>query len=307
MKRQWGFLALCLVAAVTLFVTYDVPEKAVAVSTQTLTMQSIEQTVTCSGVVESGETRGVFAPLFCVVAEVLVDEGQAVSAGDALLRIDKEATRAAQSDRVSEALPLLAVPQEITAPTDGIVLSVEVAVGDAVDKAFPCVLLAAQENRQVRIAIREKWLPSLRVGQAVRVSGAGFDKDLYRGSLSEISSTASTNSANGERLVEGLVVLESGEADASMRLGLSAKAKIVVSTVDNGVVIPYEAVVQEEDGDRYVFLADNQTAVKCPITPLEELSDGILVDTEQFAGRRLILQPEAVTDGSAIIEQEATK
>ncbi len=307
MKKRWIFSALCVAAAVVMAVTYTTPDTTVTVKTTTLKTATVEQTVTCTGVVEAGEVQGVFPPLRCVIDEVLVGDGQAVKAGETIACINKDATRAFQQsgDRIGAALTLATIPSVITAPADGIVVSVETAAGSTLEEYASCVTLAAQEDLQVRVMIREKMLPSLEIGQTVRVSGVGFDKKRYDGKLTEISSAASAGTVSGERRVEGVVTLAAGQADASMRLGLTAKAKIIVSTVPDGLVIPYEAVRQAADGSRYVYTAENGVAVYHTLTPQEELTDGLLVDGAGLVGKRLVTEPDKVTaDGMPLTVQE---
>ncbi len=278
---------------------------AVTVHTAVLSAATVEETVTCNGIVEAGEVQGVSLPLSCVLEKVMVEAGQAVKAGDVLARVDKEATKALQQneDRIGEALALSTIPLTVCAPADGVVISVETAAGEVVRKDMPCVTMARQDGLQVRVSIREKHLPQLAVGQRVRVSGAGFDKEHYVGSLSEIAATASAGTNNGERAVEGVVTLDAGQADASMRLGLSAKAKVVVQTAQSGVLIPYEAVLQAEDGVRYIYILRNKTAHREALEVHSEQADGLLVQASHWDGVRVILQPETVPyDGAAVLE-----
>ncbi len=294
MKKQRLFLAIIAVTAAVFAFRWNTPQSVPSVNTVVLEKETVEQTVTCNGVIEAGEITGVFPTLSCVVKEVHVTKNQAVKKGDVLVTIDKDATKAIQNDRVTDALGLLTMPMNILAPTDGVVLSVEIPEDGVLHEALPCVTMAAQEDLQVRVLIREKLLPRLAEGQEVRVSGVGFDKAVYSGVLQEISSSANTDSSGAERVVEGIVTLGEGQADASMRLGLSAKAKIVVSITKEGVLIPYESVLQRGDDDRFVYFLEDSHAVSCVITALAELPSGILVEAESFAGKTLILQPEMV-------------
>ncbi len=300
--KQWWMLPLAIGAAVVLGVTSESEKEPMTVKTTVLQPQTIEQTVSCSGVVEAGEIEGVFAPQTCIVQEVLVEVGQRVSAGDRLIAINKEATRQLQmsSDRLSGALSLTAMNEMITSPTDGIVVSVEAATGVMLETTTPCVTIAPDTGLQVRVMIREKLLPDLEIGQAVRVSGAGFDKELYHGQLSEISSAAS-DTAGGESIIEGVITLDDGEADESMRLGLSAKAKVVIATVEQGILIPYEAIVQADSGESSVYFVEDGRATRRVIEPQGEFAGGVLVLQADWAGNTLVLEPERIDGDGAVV------
>ncbi len=300
MKKRWFALVACGVAFVGVMAARPQPEEIAAVKTMVLRTQRVEETVTCNGVVEAGEMTAVSPRLSCVLAEVLVCEGDAVTAGQAVARMDKEATRAMQENRAAEALALTTLAETITAPCDGIVLSVEARAGETVERGMPCVTLAAQQDLQVRVTIREKLLPSLAVGQAVRVSGAGFDRAAYAGRLEEISYAAMSGSSGGERSVSGVVSLDRGQADDSMRLGLSAKAKVIVSSVEDAVVIPFEATVQQADGTRAAYFVEHGRAKRGALDVRQECADGLVVSAA-FAGRELVLQPDAVTGDGMLL------
>lgn len=304
MKKRWIVPIVLGVGLIALGTNKQGDAQTVRVSTQILQTQTVEQTVSCNGVVEVGECAYVSADMACVLQEVLVEVGQQVKIGDPLLTIDKQATQQMyrSADRVGNALQLATMSDTISSPTDGIVLSVDVADDGLLAVGVPCVTIAPRDALQVRVMIREKLLPSLEVGQTVRVSGAGFDKEVYDGRLTEISSAASANSIGGESVVEGVVTFAKGETDASMRLGLTAKAKVVVSRVEEGLLLPYEAVCEDADGVSYVYLAQDDCAVYTAITPLEQLSGGVLVAEQTLDGSTVILEPELVTQNGMPIQ-----
>ena len=277
-----------------------------------LSAGTVERTVSCTGTVEAGELRGICPDAACIVAEVAVKKGQSVRAGDVLLRIDKAATRAAQADgtRQQDALALAAMPDTVVAPADGVVTAVEAAAGGWISPQAPCVLLAAREDTRVRIAIREKDLPQVAVGQTVYVRGDGFSRRRYRGHLAEIAAAAKTVSGGTETVVEGVVELDAGAADASLRFGLTARAEIVTAADGGRVVVPYEAIGADDDGQEYVLLLQNGTAVRQDIAPERELKNGALLDaaqSRQLSGQDAVRQPEQIKSGARVRAAEGTR
>ncbi len=299
--KKWWILPIAVGAVVAAIAVNRTDSPTVPVQTEVLRTESVEQTVSCNGVIEAGEVTGVFVPQACVAGEVSVTVGQRVRAGDPLITIDKELTKQMQlsDNRLSEALSLTTMADTITAPCDGIVLSVEAIKGTVVEATAPCVTIAAISDLQVRVLIREKQLPRLEIGQAVRISGAGFDKTVYRGRLDEIAGAASSSSG-GESVVEGVVVLDEGEADASMRIGLSAKAKVVISSVDEGLLIPFEAIVEEDDVS-YVYFVEDGRAVRETIDSIGEFSGGVLVSRTDWNGRRIVLEPDKIEGDGVVV------
>ena len=258
--------------------------------------------MSCSGIVEAGSSCPVLAAAGCVLGEVSAQKGQLVQAGDVLAHMDKNASRAAAAQAVGEAaqvLALAAAPETITAPVSGILMAVNASAGDYLSMGEPLAVLAPTDSLRVRVAIREKDLPRLRVGQAVHVRGDGFEKSVYEGELTRISSAGSQTSA-GDTVVEGIVTLKEGQADASLRLGLTARAQVVTATAADGLLLPYAAIQEDESGQEYVYLLKDGRAVRHTIAAKTELTRGVLTDDEALTGAVVILEPQKVSDGAAV-------
>ena len=304
MKKWWIFPFVLVVAVTTIALTRSKQSAPVTVRTTVLRPQRIEKTLSCNGVIEAGELVAVLAPQTCIADEVLVEVGQRVAQGDILITVDKEASKRLQSadDRVADALPLTTMGKSIVATQSGIVVSVEASDGMILDSTEPCVVIAADSGLQVRVMIREKQLPDLQVGQEVRISGAGFDKSVYYGRLSEISSAVSETSG-GEGIVEGVISLNDGETDTSMRLGLSAKAKVVVSSTDDALLVPYEAIVDADDGEQFVYFVQDGRVKRETIDPQGDYGGGVLVSRSDWDGRSLVLEPNKITSDGQSVKQ----
>lgn len=299
MKKRWFWLMGCVLAAVGIGVWLNRPATPPTVKTLVLTPTQVEQTVTCNGVVEAVDGVGVFAPVSCYISEVRVSVGQRVKKGDVLAVVDKEATYNA-TDAIAEQVALAAMEEDLTAPTDGIVVEVSAKAGETLSFGTPCVLLVRPCDLQVRIAIREKDLRVLREGMGVRISGDGLEQASYLGKLTEISGAASSDSS--ATVVEGVVLPEEGQTDDSFRLGLSAKATVITAVVDEGYLIPYEAVLADEQGS-YIYLLQDGTARLHRVEGAVQVPHGLLLADDSLANEAIIMEPEKVTgDGATVME-----
>lgn len=295
MKKRWIFPSLCIVMllAAIFFRTSDRP---VEVSAITLEPSRVEQTISCMGIVEASDTTAVALPITCVIRQVNVKSGDRVKKGEVLALVDKEATGKTLFS-TSELMTLAAIGDEITAPCDGTVIEV-CADQQALEYGTPCALLAADDNLQIRVAIRERELRSVKQGMTVRITGDGFDRPFYEGELIKISSTARTN--EGGTVVEGLVTLADGAFDPSLRLGLTAKAAIVTSVTENGYIIPYEAVLTDKSGS-YVYVLENGQAQRQGIKVAAQVAEGILLEDDDIVSKQIIANAESVSsDGQKV-------
>lgn len=283
-------VALCVAAAV-FAVTRD---ETVLVKTVTVSARSVEKTVSCDGITEAGETKPIFLQTGCMIQSVEAKEGMFINEGDVIVTVDKDASKTSGQLSRRELLTLSTMEEEVCALQSGILLKVNAREGEWLALEEPAAVIAPSDKIRVRIAIREKHLPSLQIGQAVTVSGDGLCADSYNGTLTEISSTAQ-RAENGGTFVEGVVELDD-VSDKDLRIGINVECKIVVDTVTDCVVIPYEAVSQRDNDTGHLYVLQDGQAVKHKIVEEDELSDGIVVRDTELVGKQIVLQPDAITE-----------
>ncbi len=287
-------------------------KNTITVKTQTLHGTTVQQTVTCKGKVEKNGKTEITLPADIVVGEVLVKEGDTVKKGDPLFTLDMAATLQTMADADGAAAVQAAMQgslqETVTAPCDGKVSELSVREGVVLEKGETALEMEAPLSVRVRLAIPERHIRLIEKGQSVAVSGVGFRKAVYKGTVTEIASAAKTgiNGITTETVVEAVVTLDEGETDDSLRVGLNATGTVMVDTVYNGMILPYAAVEQDEDEREYVYILQGQAAEKRMITPYAERADGYLV-TDGFAeGEQLILTPDLVDDDTPLQKEGET-
>ncbi len=285
--------------------------QTVVLKTKTLSAAAAFETVSCKGRVEKTDTTAVQPVADCIVDEVLVQNGDKVKKGDVLFTVDTAATLSALASTDSTAAVKTAMSNTllptVTAPCDGVVSNMSAQSGALLNGAEACAVITANEPVQIRLSVPERNIARVAVGQEVAVSGIGFSQNRYSGYISEIASVAKqeVNGTATQTTVEAVVTLDDGQSDDSLRVGLTAKGAITVSTVPLGFILPYDAVTADEENREFVYVLQGDRAEKRLFTPLAELGDGYLV-TEGFAnGEQLILEPDKVTANSVFQAKEA--
>lgn len=292
MKKRWIIASVVGAMAILALMVSRASKQPITVSAVTVTPCRIERTVSCMGVVETSDITAVVLPIRCVFSQIMVKAGDRVTEGDVLAVVDKEATRQTIFDSAS-LMALAALPNEITAPKNGTVIEAKASVYQVLDEGTPCMVLAADDDLQIRIAIREKDLRVLKKGMAVRVTGDGFEKKHYDGELTKISSAAHAD--EGGTVVEGLVSLSDQAFDPSLRLGLTAKAAIVTSVIDQAYVVPYEAV-QADDMGSYVYVIHNGAVQRQEIVIADQVAQGVLLQDASLAEKQIVCNAESVSE-----------
>ncbi len=299
MRKRWVLLFAAAVVCVATIVYATNVERTISVNTITLSTQSVEKTVQCDGVIEAGEKLSVFPKTGCFISEVVAQKGMYVQEGDVLAYVDKSATKASGKLSPNDALTLSTMSEEIRAPKSGIILKIDLNDGMWIEKTDPCAVIAPSDSIRVRVAIREKYLPKLRSGLSAVISGDALSDDRYYGELKEILSTAQSLEGGGT-IVEGVVEFVEPYDDPSLRIGVNVKAKIVVETVSNGVVIPYEAVSDQNESQSYVYVLADGEPIKHMIDKNNQLSSGLLVQDERLIGKTIIADASTVQTKSKL-------
>lgn len=299
MKKRWWFFLLAGVVVVGA-VTINREPTPETVTTAVLTAGRVEQTISCTGMVESGKTTKISLPITCVIRSIGVKEGDRVEQGDVLATIDKEATLAILEEGSHRAV-LAAMDEKITAPSSGVVVAVSAVEGVPLEQGIPCLVLSLEQDLQVRICLREKDLKVIQPGMVVRLTGDGFARSVYSGVLTEISAAARTDTASGT-IVEGVVKFDEGESDTSLRLGLTARATVVTSVTEAGLLVPHEALLNDGDG-YYVYLLRDGCAYRQNIQVAGRVAAGILLADRSLEGQTVICHPsKTLRDGMAVEE-----
>ena len=303
-------VATCLAMAAVIGCGAMAKKPPVEVSAVELQPRTVEQTVTCSGKVEAADNQNVVLEIPCVAGQVYVKPGQRVEKGDVLFSVDVEATKAvilqAGGMGVSQ-IPDSAILTEVTAPVSGILSTLNVAEGEIAVAQEPCAVIANGEALQVAVAIREQDLQKIALGQRVAIKGAGFREEIYTGILTQISASARQQYVGSvtETVVDAVVTFDTGCVDDSLRVGLNAKAMVTVSETPEALVVPYECVLQDEEGVEYVYVCekdgDKTRAVRRNLLSGEEWSAGFHVVSGLQAGDRVVSDPRAVPGDGTVV------
>ena len=121
------------------------------------------------------------------------------------------------------------------------------------------VTMANLEDVQVALSVSKSDLPKIAVGQKVDITING---KAYDGEVTKISGNATKNS-NGVAVVETIIKVTNPDND--IILGVEATNKIHAEKADNTIVLPYEYIQTDAEGD-YVYVVENGVVTRKNVT-----------------------------------------
>ena len=167
-----------------------------------------------------------------------------------------ESTQLTQQDTIDK---LEAAKEGVKADFNGVVTEVAVVEGATVTAGTKMVTMANLEDVQVALSVSKSDLPKIAVGQKVDISING---KAYDGEVTKISGNATKNS-NGVAVVETIIKVTNPDND--IILGVEATNKIHAEKADNTIVLPYEYIQTDAEGD-YVYVVENGVVTRKNVT-----------------------------------------
>lgn len=195
----------------------------------------------------------------------------------------------------------------IKSELDGIVYSVEVSEGDAVDGSKRLLTVGEPDRLEVKAGINEGDSGKLMVGQKAELKIAALPGARYSGTVIQVSPGAveTGNDRGGTSMEIPVVIAVEGDM-SGLRPGYTADVTIITTQRKTSLVVPYEAVL-ERDGKAYAYVIENGKAVERQIrTGLNtELYTEVLEGLAE--GDRVIIKPgREIKDGLGVREVPAT-
>lgn len=284
---------------------------------------SMGRTTTVSGAVEPLRQVGVNSQLAGVLTSVLVEEGDRVSQGQVLARIDDREisaqVRAAEaqlrlaestmqrSEQLREAQVMTAAEYErdranmeaaraqldqlrtrqgfatIASPISGVITERRLLAGDVVSPQTRLFTVADLGTLVVRLPVSELDVGGLHEGEVVDLTMDALPNQVFQARVRRVFPTADTNT----RLVPVEVALM-GEGLRRARPGYLARATFSLDERDNAIVVPVNAVFGVA-GAEAVYVVEDSRAMRRPVITGLRQADRIEILTGLTDGETVIV------------------
>jgi len=207
-----------------------------------------------------------------------------------------DSAKLTQGDAISK---IQAAKEGIKADFNGVVTTVDVVEGATVANGTKMMTLANLDDVQVSVQVSKTDLPKISVGQQVDITINGKD---YKGEVMQISGSATKN-ANGVAVVDTKIKVTNPDKD--IILGVEANNKIHAEKAENTIVLPYEYVLTDAEGD-YVFVLENGTAVRKAVKiGISTSTEAQIIEGISENDKIITSNLDMITDGMAVATMEA--
>lgn len=330
------YVVLIIAAIVTAATAYMLPtqmaDRIPRVELIYPTKREYSQDIAVSGTVEELTRTEITLPVPVVIQEVQVSVGDHVEANQLLAIVDTASTKTAYLNFLEtvDALPeeyaqsitilenLLAehglsnlsdimddqifgnlIPVEIRAPASGIVTTLSLQSGAITTYNTAVGTISDPNSLRLRMSVNEVDADRVQEGDPVVFRAAATGSSKYAGTVARVFPAATqTISGLSQQTVVGLYVAPQGDT-SRLKPGYSVNGVVRKGSATPVLILPYEAILQDDANREYVYVYENYRVKKQIITTGEELGWGVVItgglsENEIVVSNASVLQSEGL-------------
>ncbi len=233
------------------------------------------------------------------VQDLQKDKISSASELDAAIAEDRQRRADVKAAEAADAIAKLNLERSrVKAPFDGAVAQRIATGGDYVAVGAPIIKLVKTDPLRLRLDVPEREATVVRLGQPVRVTVEG-DTNLYTGTIARIS--PAIREADRMLQVEADVLNNGG-----LRVGLFARAQIVVDEHDQGLSVPAGALTTFAGLEKVIVIQAGRAAEKTVETGRRE-ADWIEIVSGLSRGETVVLAPAGIRTGQTLMVEGAAQ
>lgn len=276
--------------------------------------------ITLQGKVIEQKRQEIYSKYPAKILSVNVQQGQAVEKGQVLMTLCTETQEQTAAVFYSEVRSHLENMQTsvfrpeipsvigqndlkyaIVSPMDGTVMDIYYEVGERTSGIFPCIAVSDLTALAVEAEISEENSRKIQPGLSCSIDVPAAGLKALQGNLSSVAPYAATGSLLEQNsAVHVRVEAAICETTSDLRPGFTAKVKIQTGMPEWQIVLPYNCIAQDEEGEYVLCPGWDQTLIRKSIIAGRELPEGIEVLAGLEPGTAIIEDPENFTEGERV-------
>lgn len=192
---------------------------------------------------------------------------------------------------------------KVYSPINGVVTGSDLTVMTYLNPGSPVMTIEDLDNLKVEVNISQYDIHKIEENQKAKITLEGMDEITYQGLVTHIGSKAVTKVLRSSQEMVIEVAVDIMDEDQKIKPNYSAKVEIETASSNDALVLPYEAVYVNKDGDRMVFTVENQKAKQHIIEQGVEglFTFAVISDTLKTDDQVIMNPTEKIEDGISVI------
>lgn len=197
---------------------------------------------------------------------------------------------------------------QIRSMINGTVTRVNTKVGrfaDETEDEKPMFVIENIDQLQLEVLVSENDIARVSPGQKVKIEADILEGEEVEGVVTRISPTGEQKDpSSSERVIP--VYIDVTGTNEKLIAGIGVKATILIDSAIGALTVPYEAVIEREDGTSAVYVVTEENTIQIvPVTL--GLETDLLIEIKGGGieeGQKVVLNPSlAMTEGATVIVQ----
>ena len=154
----------------------------------------------------------------------------------------------------------------VRAPISGYIAAKNINKGQIVSPGVEIFSIKSTESVEAQINVTEAVIPSVAIGTKAKISVKAVGKDSIEGVVTKVNPVKNAQTGMYQ------VSINIENKDKKLKEGMFADISLTLSDSENALVIPSEAVTEDKNGKKFVYIAKNDKAVRA------DIKTGIITD-----------------------------
>ena len=230
------------------------------------------------------------------LSEASTSESARMTSGDkAALEAQKDLASLENSNTIAS---IESVENGITAEFDGVVTEVSAEEGAMVQKGSKVITITSTDDIRIDIQISKSDIGRVKEGQLADVTISG---ESYTGKVAQISGAASKNSS-GVAVVNTQISIDN--PSDSIILGTEATTRIHTDKADDTLVVSYEYIGADADGDFVYMIDDSGMLYRRNVTiGLSTSTDAQIIEGLEAGDVIVTADPDSLYEGMPVLPE----